>query len=93
MERETLEFTPEEGRNIIWGDTDDFKEISDEIVGTRRWSNDHEAVFQRISDGKFFSVSYSRGATESQDEKPFEYDKEAVFSEVFRVEKTVIVYE
>jgi hypothetical protein len=32
------------------------------------------------------------GATEMQDESPYEYDEYAIFTEVIPVEKTIIVY-
>ena len=41
---------------------------------------------------KFFSVIYSVGATEQQDEQAFEYS-DAKFTEVFPVEKTITIYE
>ena len=91
--KEVLEFTPKEGRNIIWSDTDKFKTIQMEIVDTGRWSVHKEAIVQRLSDGKFFKTNFSEGATESQDERPFEYDSKATFTEVVPVEKTIVVYE
>jgi hypothetical protein len=91
--KEILELTPEEGRRIIWSDTDEFKTINTEIVDTGRWSIHKEAIVQRFSDGKFFKTGFSVGATESQEERPFEYDSKAFFIEVVPVEKTIIVYE
>lgn len=91
-EREKLVLTPEEGRSIVYDDHDDFELISKEITDTSRWSIFYENIYKRISDGKFFKTNYSEGATECQDESPYEYD-DAVFEEVFPVEKTVIVYE
>ena len=54
--------------------------IHDEIVDTGRWSIHHRIVFQ--DNGKFYSTHYSVGATESQDERPWEYDNEVECSEV-----------
>lgn len=91
-DRIKLVLTPEEGRSIVYDDHDDFELISKEITDTSRWSIFYENIYKRISDGKFFKTNYSEGATEHQDESPYEYD-DAVFEEVFPVEKTVIVYE
>jgi hypothetical protein len=91
-EREKLQLTKEEAQAIVYEDTNDYETISDEVVGKRRWSSDHEIVIKRISDGKFFSDYYSRGLTEMQDESPYEYS-EPDFTEVFQVEKTIITYE
>jgi hypothetical protein len=92
-DRVKLTLTAEEGRSIVYDDHDDFELISSEISDTSRWSIFYENIYKRISDGKFFKTNYSVGATECQDERPYEYDGDAHFNEVFPVEKTVIVYE
>lgn len=90
--KETLELTGKEGRSIIYEDNDEFEIVYERIVDTSRWCVEYEAVVKRIADGKFFKTGYRRGATEMQDEQPYEYGV-AVFEEVFPVEKTVTVYE
>ncbi len=92
MNKEKLALTKEQALEIIYGDNKDFKKIQEEIVDTSRWSIIYSIVAQRISDGKYFSDDYSTGATEGQDESPFQYT-EPNFTEVFPVEKKVIVYE
>lgn len=92
QEREKLQLTKEEAQAIVWEDTSDYEIISDEVVDTRRWSADHEIIIKRLSDGKFFADGYSVGLTEMQDESPYEYS-DPDFTEVFPVEKTIIVYE
>jgi hypothetical protein len=43
---------------------------------------------------KLYKTSYSTGATEYQDEDPYEYEDDVIeCPEVFPVEKTIIVYE
>lgn len=93
MEREKLEITAEDARDLVWGDGPEGLEIvQDEIVETTRWSTIHGIVVKRLSDGKFFGAGYSVGATEMQDESPWETD-DPEFLEVLAVEKTVISYE
>ena len=92
MTREKLTLTKEQARQIIWGDTDDFTEIKNEVVDNTRWSIIHDIVVQRKSDGKYFTDTYRVGATESQDERPYEYC-DPNFTEVFPVQKTITVYE
>lgn len=48
--------------------------VSDVITDTSRWSVFHTIVFQD-KDGKFYEASYSCGATECQDESPWEYEQ------------------
>jgi len=68
----------------------DVEVVEDDITDTGRWSVHHELTV-RIKD-KFYKTYYSKGATECQDERPFEYDKEVQFTEVKQVEKVVKVW-
>jgi len=66
-------------------------DVFDEIVDTTRWSVVHERIVRY--DGKLYSAPYSEGATESQDESPYEYDADMIeCEEVEPYEKTVIAY-
>lgn len=51
-----------------------YNTIFDRIVDTTRWSIVHEIVFK--DKGKLYMTTYSEGATECQDEIPWEYDDE-----------------
>ena len=61
------------------------------IVDNTRWSIVHEIVFEH--EGKFYQTCYSRGATEQQEEAPWEYEDEVECVEVEQVEKVVKVWE
>ena len=67
------------------------KIIEDKIVDTSRWSIIHELIFS--FEGKYYKTDYSEGATEQQDERPWEYDTDVDCVEVKPVEKLVTVYE
>ena len=54
--------------------------IIDEIVDTSRWSIHHRIIFE--DKGKFYETYYSEGATEMQDESPWEYEDEVDCTEV-----------
>ena len=54
--------------------------IVDKIIDTTRWSIVHEIVFE--DNGKFYQTTYSEGATEMQDERPWEYEDEVDCTEV-----------
>lgn len=54
--------------------------IVDNIIDTTRWSIIHEIVFE--DNGKFYRTTYSEGATECQDERPWEYEDEVECEEV-----------
>lgn len=65
-----------------------YKAILDEIEDTSRWSVHHRIVFEY--DGKFYETYYSEGATEMQDERPWEYDEEVECDEVELKEVKVV---
>jgi len=70
---------------------DDYEVVQDKISGTRRWSIDHTMIFKH--QGKFYRTHYSVGATESQDEGPYEYsDAEIDCDEVVPTQQTITVY-
>jgi hypothetical protein len=70
----------------------DGETVTERVIGTRRWSTDYERVFKH--EGRFYLTTFSRGSTESQDERPYEYDGDEIECvEVFPREKVVIVYE
>jgi len=89
--RETLVLSPEDARCAIFGDYPDMDVVLNEIIDQGRWSTYHRVVVKYMD--KFYSVKYSQGSTESQEEAPFEYDTEVKFDQVFPVEKTIIVYQ
>jgi hypothetical protein len=64
--------------------------VRDEITGKSRWSI-HHAVIVKIN-GKLYRALYMVGATESQDESPWEYESEVTFTEVEEYQKTVTDY-
>lgn len=69
---------------------EDVEQLEDTVMGNSRWSVRHKLTV-RIKD-KFYQTTYSVGATEQQDEQPWEYDSEVNFTEVEQVEKIVKVW-
>lgn len=71
----------------------DVKKVHSALIDTSRWSEIHEAVYLEVKTGKYWHTTYSVGATESQDERPYEYDgREIEFTEVKPIEVKVIKY-
>lgn len=74
------------------GDPDaDVEVIEDTITSTSRWSVHHDLVF-RLGP-THYSTSYSVGATEQQNERPWEYEEEVECVEVRAVQKTITAWE
>lgn len=57
-----------------------YSAIYDEITDNSRWSIYHTCVFE--NNGKFYTTGYSVGATECQDESPWDYEDEVECTEV-----------
>lgn len=89
----SVKFRRDDLLDLLWGDADDSWEIiSDEISGTSRWAIERDLIFS--VDGKTYITYYRVGATESQDEGPWEYDGDEIECyPVQAVEKTVTVWE
>lgn len=65
--------------------------IENRIVDKSRWAIQYEMIFEH--EGKFYSAYYQVGATEQQDESPWEYDVDVECLEVRKVSKLVEVWE
>ncbi len=85
-----IKLSKEEMLDILMEDHDTGEIVEDNILETSRWSVLHEIVFSL--NGTHYSTGYSVGATEMQDEGPWEYDKEVECTEVHQVEKVVKVW-
>jgi hypothetical protein len=86
-------FDKEELKLVIGEDSESLKLIEDDITDTGRWTVHHKMIFEDVETGKFYLTNYSVGATEQQDEYPFEYAPDEISCvEVKPVEKIVIKY-
>lgn len=89
-----MKFKREFLQALAWDDYDEneVKEIQSNITDISRWSIHYTSVFQ--FQDKYYRTHYSVGATESQDESPYEYDDDEIeCKEVIPVEKVITVYE
>ena len=86
-----MKFKKQDLIDLLGGEESPLTEISNKIVDTSRWSIHHKLIFS--FGGKFYQTHYSTGATECQDERPFEYDPDEIgCEEVLPVQKTITVY-
>lgn len=89
-----MKFKKQQLKELVWGDEPEGLMIVEEpkIIDTSRWSIIYEMIFS--FEDKFYETSFCRGATEHQEESPYEYDEDEIeCKEVVPVEKTIIVYE
>jgi len=59
--------------------------LEDHVIDNSRWSIEHEIIFEYK--GKYYRAYYSVGATEMQDERPWEYEDVIECEEVVKVDK------
>jgi hypothetical protein len=64
--------------------------VLDKITSTGRWEIHHRLIFKY--EDKLWQTTYSVGATEYQDVRPWEHDKNVICHEVEPYEKTIIGY-
>lgn len=86
----------EDARELAYGEAGDEHEgwtvVSNEEIDHARWESIHELVIESEY-GDYFSATYRRGLTESQDTRPWEYEKTVTFDQVVPVTKTIEVVE
>ena len=87
-----MKLCQEDARAMVWGDSEDFEEVEVNVVDNTRWSIVKDGIFRHLPTGKFYSTSWSVGATEYQDEQPFEYEEEVELQEVVPKQVTVTQY-
>lgn len=90
----TKQFKKEVLQELIWEEElDGLTVMEDDIIDNSRWSIIHSFTFKEDVTGKFYRTSYSVGATEQQDEHPFEYEGDLIVcEEVVQKEVTIITY-
>jgi len=89
--KETIHLSVEELQDIVYDDHNDYKVITREITDTFRHGNENEAVIQRVSDGKYFKIYYRDSVKDTCMFEDMNYSSD--YTEVFPVEKTIVVYE
>jgi hypothetical protein len=68
-----------------------FSAVEDIITHSSRWHEHHKIVFEY--EGKFYRTTYRVGATEMQEEYPWDDKDEIECTEVRKVQKMVDVWE
>lgn len=71
-----MKFKTEVLRDLVWEDgSDNLFIASDRISGKSRWAIIHDLVFgdRSTATTHYYRIDYRVGATENQDETPFEY--------------------
>lgn len=71
-------FHRQDMQDVAQDESDIMIKIKDTIVDNSRWSIQHEMIFKDNATGKHYISFFNRGATEYQDERPYEYDDKMI---------------
>jgi hypothetical protein len=72
-----VKFDKELLRDMAYGEVPDgFDVIDTKLLDHGRWSLRYEQIFR--FDGKIYVTQFSKGATEMQDERPYDYAPEQI---------------
>jgi hypothetical protein len=71
-------FDKEEMAAVANDESELLEKIEDKIIDNSRWSIQHEMIFKELATQKHYISFFNRGATEYQDEGPYEYDNKMI---------------
>lgn len=74
--------------DLLYGDSDDLKIIERKIVDRKRWSLQYQLIFKDLLNNKHYLTHYWEGATEIQEQSPFEGEPDMI--ECHEVEKVKV---
>ena len=84
-------FKKETLQQLVYDEVDGYKVVEQKLVDHDRWSVQYSMVFK--FENKYYKTTYSKGATEYQDEEPYEYAPDEIeCKEVIPVSSQTITY-
>ncbi len=86
-----MKFKKEDLQDMAYSEDGPLKKITEKITYNNRWSINYEVIFKDTTTGKHYKSFYSVGATEQQDESPYEYANEE--EKCFEVELKKVITE
>lgn len=98
MEREKIKLSNDQWRSLVYecyleqdGQEIEFEEIQNNYDGSRRHTEDHHVILKRVSDGKYFKLSYENSVKDEMGWTECNYgDTEAI--EVFPEVTEIILF-
>lgn len=70
-----MKLSVEEARWLLMGDLEGWETLDTLSEGKGRWELYYTTIVKHLESGKCYSLDWSRGATEQQDTRPFEWDE------------------
>lgn len=82
-----MNLTVDEARWLLMGDLEGWEVIEENYSHSSRWESHYTSIVHNLESNKYYLIKWSRGATEQQGTRPFEYSK----PELIEVEKKEVV--
>lgn len=71
-------FNKIELRDMVYDDSKKLLKVKEVVEDIQRWSINYKTIFKNLETGKFYVTHYSKGATEYQDEEPYDFEPEQI---------------
>jgi hypothetical protein len=71
-----MKYLGKELQAMVYGDSETLDLVEDSITGHGRWVVNHRGIFKDKTTNKYYQTYWRVGATECQEEVPFEYEYE-----------------
>lgn len=71
-------FDKRELREMVYNNSERLEKVEEWVTSTSRWSIHYDVVFKDLETNKHYLSYYSVGATEYQDEEPYEFESDEV---------------
>lgn len=73
-----MKFAKKDLQEMVYEESERFIKAEEDVVDTDRWSIHYKVIFKDEDTGKYYKSYFSKGATEYQDESPYEYDDDEI---------------
>ena len=83
-------FQKKELQEMVFGESKSLQKVEEWVSDTSEWSVHYDVVFKDLETNKYYISYYSEGATECQDELPYEFDLDEIDCKEV-IQKEVIV--
>lgn len=83
-------FEKKELQKMAYGESERLEVVEKAISDSSRWSICYSVVFKDNETGKHYASYYSVGATECQDESPYEYDNDEIECEEVELKEVLV---
>jgi hypothetical protein len=85
--------TKDEGRQLINGELEGWETMQTRYTDHKRWSVCYSGIFKHLASDNYYRVDWQKGATEYQDEEPFDHDDPVLVQVRPTMTSAIVFYE